>query len=127
MWAFFCPVDVRLGQIVPALGVGCPSRGGMQDGAHHQQLVLQHCYLKPKPPLTMVKAPACDPMPTEQLYLEDTSSSAPTHPHRHQSHTLTALCALLDSGKWLQSILKNRSLGYVSSTANSCFSLFRIA
>lgn len=78
----------------------------------------------PKTPLTMVKAPACHPMPMEQLYLEDTSPSAPTHPHSHQSHTPTALCALLDSGKWLLSISENRSLGYVSPIAYSRFSLF---
>lgn len=103
---------------------GVPIQDGMQDGADHQQLVLQHCCLKLKPPLTMVKAPAYDPMPMEQLYVVDTSASAPAHPHSHQSHTLTALCALLDSGKWLLSIFENGSLGYVSPTANSHFSLF---
>lgn len=118
------PCGCRAGADCACPSGGMSSQGGIEDEAHIQQLVLQRCCINPKTPLTLVKAPACDPMAMEQLYLEDTSPSAPAHPHSHQSHTLTALCALLDSGKWLLSIFENRSLGYVSPTSISHFSLF---
>lgn len=121
--AFCCPVDGRLGQIVPALGVGCPAKVGCRMGPITNSWYSSTAASSPRYPSLWPRLQHVIPCPWSSF-----TWKMPLPQHQHiptvTSHTLAALCALLDSGKWLMSIFKNRSLEYISPTSNSRFSLF---